>query len=98
MPNNLHTQPKSPSNTSGTIKSADETTRFLAYVLTIGFFGLVVLIMYQPLGTIDSFNQTVLGTVLGSIGTAWLGAMAYFFGAAPPTPGRNQHHGPRSRH
>ena len=79
MSDNLQTQLASPGNTSGKLKSVDETTAILAYVVTAGFLGLLfVLSFHKP----PESNLAMLNIVLGSFGTAWLGAMAYFFGAA----------------
>jgi hypothetical protein len=67
--------------------AADRTQAILAYVITVGFFGLLVLLLF--LRPPDS-NLAMLNIVLGSLGTAWLGAMAYFFGgSAKPSSGRN---------
>lgn len=64
----------------------DRTQAILAYIVTAGFFGLLVLLLF--LRPPDS-NLAMLNIVLGSLGTAWLGAMAYFFGgSAKPSSGR----------
>jgi hypothetical protein len=59
-------------------KSADHTPAILAYVLTGGFFGLLLLLNFHAP---PDANLAILNIVLGGLGTAWLGAMAYFFGA-----------------
>jgi hypothetical protein len=56
----------------------DTAAQNLAYLLTIGFFGLLFLLCFQ---TAPVANLAMLNIVLGSLGTAWVGAMAYFFGA-----------------
>jgi hypothetical protein len=55
-----------------------QTRAILAYTITAGFFGFLILLIF--LRPPDS-NLAMLNIVLGSLGTAWLGAMAYFFGA-----------------
>jgi hypothetical protein len=56
----------------------DPTPRNLAYLVTVGFFGLLFLLCFQ---SAPAANLAMLNIVLGSLGTAWVGAMAYFFGA-----------------
>jgi hypothetical protein len=57
----------------------EQTRAVLAYLITVGFFGFLLLLLF--LRPPDS-NLAMLNIVLGSLGTAWLGAMAYFFGAS----------------
>lgn len=67
-------------------KSAREmqaTTRsmmppILAGTVTVGFFGILVLMF---LGQVDSNNPAIL-MMLGSLGTAWTGIIAYYFGSS----------------
>ena len=67
-------------------KSAREmqaTTRslvppILAAVVTIGFFGIMAMML---LGKVDSGNPAIL-MMLGSLGTAWTGIIAYYFGSS----------------
>ena len=56
----------------------DPTPRNLAYLVTVGFFELLFLLCFQ---SAPAANLAMLNIVLGSLGTAWVGAMAYFFGA-----------------
>jgi hypothetical protein len=60
------------------IPAHDSTPRNLAFLLTGGFFGLLFLLCFKEP---PSASLAVLNVVLGSLGTAWVGAMAYFFGA-----------------
>lgn len=60
------------------IATHDQTPAILAYVLTGGFFGLLLLLLLiKP----PDANLAMLNIVLGSLGTAWVGAMAFFFGS-----------------
>jgi len=67
-------------------KSAREmqaTTRsivppILAATVTVGFFGILVMML---LDKVDSNNPAIL-MMLGSLGTAWTGIIAYYFGSS----------------
>jgi hypothetical protein len=67
-------------------KSAREmqaTTRsmmppILASAVTVGFFGIVVMMFFNQ---VDSNNPAIL-MMLGSLGTAWTGIIAYYFGSS----------------
>lgn len=67
-------------------KSAREmqaTTRsmmppILAGAVTVGFFGILIMMF---IGRVDSNNPAIL-MMLGSLGTAWTGIIAYYFGSS----------------
>ena len=67
-------------------KSAREmqaTTRslmppLLAGAVTVGFFGILIMMF---IGQVDSNNPAIL-MMLGSLGTAWTGIIAYYFGSS----------------
>jgi hypothetical protein len=50
----------------------------LAGAVTIGFFTILVMMFFNK---IDSSNPAVL-MMLGSLGTAWTGIIAYYFGSS----------------
>ncbi len=60
------------------IKVGDNTPKILAYATTIGFFGVLSAIMFYD---IPSNNEVTMNIMLGSLGTAWAGVMAYYYGA-----------------
>jgi hypothetical protein len=53
------------------------TPRILAYLMTVGFFGVLGAVMAW--GVPESARDTV-NLLLGSLGTVWLGAMSYYHG------------------
>lgn len=57
----------------------DDTPAILAYLLTAGFFGVLGSVL--AFGVPQEGHDVVL-VLLGSLGTAWASAMAYFFGSS----------------
>lgn len=55
----------------------DSTPRVLAYLITGGFFGLLLLLLFKqpPLGSADTIND-----MLNVLGTVWIGCVSYYFG------------------
>jgi hypothetical protein len=60
------------------IRTGDRTTRNLAYAVTVGFFGILSAVLYRG---IPADSQVAL-LMLGSLGTAWTGIVAYYFGSS----------------
>lgn len=56
----------------------DKTPRNLAYAITTGFFGILVGLMFVKM---PNGNKEILYVMLGSLGTAWAGVTAYYFGS-----------------
>lgn len=61
------------------INVRDYTTRILAYTVTGGFFGLLA---YMLRHDVPAANKDMLNILLGALGTAWIQAMAYYFGSS----------------
>ena len=57
----------------------DKTPAILAYSITTGFFGVLFFMMNYE---IPLAEKEVLFVMLGSLGTAWTGVIAYYFGSS----------------
>jgi len=57
----------------------DNTTKILAYVLTVGFFGVLGLVIFHA---VPDASRDIVNIMLGALGTAWIGAMSYYFGSS----------------
>jgi hypothetical protein len=56
----------------------DKTPRNLAYSITAGFFGVLVFLM---LARVPAESRDILNIMLGSLGTAWIATVTYYFGS-----------------
>ena len=61
------------------VQVKDYTPRILAYGVSLGFFGILALYTY---GTVPEVNASVLNILLGSLGTAWVSIINYYFGSS----------------
>ena len=56
----------------------DSTSQYLAFSVTAGFFGLLYLLCFK---SAPDANLAMMNIVVGSLGTAWVGIIAYYFGS-----------------
>lgn len=69
------------------IQTKDWTPRLLAGGVTIGFFSLLFyLLKWAP----PEGNKDVLNILLGSLGTAWIAVMNYYFGSSNSSKGKDE--------
>jgi len=61
------------------IQVKDVTLPILAMSVTGGFFGVLMFMMVQEVPT---SSKDVLNIMLGSLGTAWIQVMSYYFGSS----------------
>lgn len=61
------------------IQIRDNTPKVLAYGITTGFFGVMFYILNFD---IPNESENVVYVMLGSLGTAWTGIMAYYYGSS----------------
>ncbi len=61
------------------VEVKDITPTVLAYGVTLGFFAVLGAIMFAD---IPPSGRDVLNIMLGSLGTAWTGVVAYYFGSS----------------
>ena len=57
----------------------DKTPRNLAYLITLGFFGVLTFLM---LAKVPAESRDILNIMLGSLGTAWIATVSYYFGSS----------------
>jgi len=61
------------------VKTQDWMPKALGLVITVGFFGLLFWLMRHE---VPASSMNVLNVMLGSLGTAWIGVVGYYFGSS----------------
>ena len=61
------------------IETGDMVPALLAFLLTFGFFGTLATIIFYPL---PESAQQIIDIMLGSLGTAWISVITYYFGSS----------------
>lgn len=56
----------------------DNTPRLLALAITVGFFASIAVLMF---GTIPDTSRDILNIMLGTLGTAWIAVVTYYYGS-----------------
>ncbi len=57
----------------------DKTPMFLAIAVTFGFFGILLALLFVA---VPKDSQPVLFAMVGSLGTAWIAIVTYYFGSS----------------
>ncbi len=57
----------------------DKTPDILAFFITIGFFGILA---YMLKYDVPANNKTELDMILGSLGTAWIAVVTFYYGSS----------------
>lgn len=57
----------------------DYTPQVLAYLITAGFFGVLI---FMLVGDIPMGSKDILNIMLGVLGSSWAGVISYFFGSS----------------
>ncbi|WP_094780363.1 hypothetical protein [Paraburkholderia ribeironis] len=59
------------------VANRDWVPKVLAMAVTTGFFGILLLMAFQPL---PGLNKDLVNVIVGALGTAWVSIIGYYFG------------------
>lgn len=71
------------------ISTRSRTAPFLALLITGGFFGTMLLVMFEPMVQAAHDAATLL---LGSLGTAWVSVVSFYFGSSEGSQRKDELH------
>ena len=66
-------------NSARIYNKEDNTPKMLAYIVTLGFFSLLVLHTYSA---VPQESANIMNIMIGSLGTAWVSIINYYFGSS----------------
>jgi hypothetical protein len=61
------------------VANRDWVPKVLAMAVTTGFFGILLLMAFQPL---PGPNKDLVNVIVGALGTAWISIIGYYFGTS----------------
>ena len=61
------------------VANRDWVPKVLAMAVTTGFFGILLLMAFQPL---PGSNKDLVNVIVGALGTAWISIIGYYFGTS----------------
>lgn len=61
------------------IEVKDNTPKILAYTITIGFFSILLFMLFRD---VPAASRDILNVMLGTFGAGWSGVVAYYFGSS----------------
>ena len=61
------------------VQTKDWTPRVLSSAITLGFFGILLFMMLR---SVPQESRDILNIMLGSLGTAWISVVTYYFGSS----------------
>lgn len=64
----------------------DRTPQIGFFIITAGFFGLIVFLLFVP---VPMENKASVYTMLGTLGTAWVASVQYYFGSTAGSKEKN---------
>lgn len=64
----------------------DHTPAVLAAVVTVGFFGVLA---FALIGTVPEGSRDIVNIMIGTLGTAWVAIITYYFGSSSGSKGKD---------